>query len=63
MSFQRSLRLVTEVCRRWRSKMKNEEAYVFLAQRRRGAEVKMLVKMMDENTIATNSTLPTPDWE
>jgi hypothetical protein len=59
MSFQRSLRLVTEVCRRWRSKMKNEEAYVFLAQRRRGAEV----KMMDGNTIGTNSNLPTPDWE
>jgi hypothetical protein len=39
--------------------MKNEEAYVFLAQRRRGAEV----KMMDGNTIGTNSNLPTPDWE
>jgi hypothetical protein len=48
---------------RGRSKIKNEEAYVFLAQRRRGAEVKMLVKMMDENTIGTNSNLPTPDWE
>jgi hypothetical protein len=59
MSSQRSLRLVTEVCRRWRSKMKNEEAYVFLAQRRRGAEI----KMMDENIIGTNSNLPTPDWE
>jgi hypothetical protein len=39
--------------------MKNEEAYVFLAQRRRGAEI----KMMDENIIGTNSNLPTPDWE
>jgi hypothetical protein len=43
--------------------MKNEEAYVFLAQRRRGAEFKMMDEMMDENIIGTNSNLPTPDWE